>query len=573
MILSGKRLNLLKTIEVMLPINVNDLLEKNRVESNRIEFKEGWNPVRIYQSICAFANDIDNLGGGYILVGVKEEKGKAVRPVCGLTEEELEDIQKKMIGFNNLIDPYYRPRTSVEPVDGKNILVIWIPMGEDRPYAVPEDITVKKNKKYQYYIRSNSSSIEAKGSDLDDLRDLAKKVPFDDRGNSEISIADISPTLVWEHLSKAGSRLTKEFNPSALQDTLEKMNLLTGPTERRLVKNVAAMMFCEQPDKFFPRTQVDIVIFPEGRIGNPNNLIEAPAIKGPVPSMIKSALEYLRTNVIKERIIKPKDREESVRYFNYPYQALEEAVVNALYHRDYTEREPVEITIEPNRISILSYSGPDRSIPMDSIKAAESLRSRRYRNVRLGDFLKELDLSEGRATGIPTIQEELKKNGSGKAVIETDDDRSYFLIDIPCHEGFEPVLEYTREQTEDIHVIVKHLSSLLSQVLSQVFVADNQSNSNDLSQVLSQVCLKSVMEWRERDNMTLIAKVLLLTRQPISMKSLLVEMDQTNRGRFMANYIKPMIELGLLEMTVPDQPNSSKQKYVIGSKGKELLWV
>ena len=73
----------------MLPINVNDLLEKNRVESNRIEFKEGWNPVRIYQSICAFANDIDNLGGGYILVGVKEDNGKVVRPVCGLTEEEL----------------------------------------------------------------------------------------------------------------------------------------------------------------------------------------------------------------------------------------------------------------------------------------------------------------------------------------------------------------------------------------------------------------------------------------------------------------------------------------------------
>ena len=91
-----KRLNLLKTIEVMLPINVNDLLEKNRVESNRIEFKEGWNPVRIYQSICAFANDIDNLGGGYILVGVKEENGKAVRPVCGLSDEEIEHINKKI---------------------------------------------------------------------------------------------------------------------------------------------------------------------------------------------------------------------------------------------------------------------------------------------------------------------------------------------------------------------------------------------------------------------------------------------------------------------------------------------
>ena len=70
--------------------------------------------------------------------------------------------------------------------------------------------------------------------------------------------------------------------------------------------------------------------------------------------MIKSALDYLRTNVIKERIIKPKDKEESIKYFNYPYQALEEAVVNALYHRDYTDWQPVEITVEPNRISILS---------------------------------------------------------------------------------------------------------------------------------------------------------------------------------------------------------------------------
>ena len=104
--------------------------------------------------------------------------------------------------------------------------------------------------------------------------------------------------------------------------------------------------------------------------------------------------------------------------------------------------------------------------------------------------------------------------------------------------------------------------------MSQVFVVDNQVDDKDLSQV----CLKSVMEWRERNSMTLIAKVLLLTRQPISMKSLLIETDQTNRGRFMANYIKPMIELGLIEMTAPDQPNSSKQKYVIGSKGKDLLF-
>jgi len=49
---------------------------------------------------------------------------------------------------------------------------------------------------------------------------------------------------------------------------------------------------------------------------------------------------------------------------------------------------------------------------------------------------RELDLTEGRATGIPTIQDELKANGSTKATIETDEERTYFLIDIPCHPGF-----------------------------------------------------------------------------------------------------------------------------------------
>ena len=222
-----------------------------------------------------------------------------------------------------------------------------------------------------------------------------------------------------------------------MEDILDKMDLYTGPRERRMLKNVAAMMFCEEPIKFFPYTQVDIVIFPNGLEQDPSNMIEVPKITGPVPYMIKSTLDYLRTNVIKERIIKPKDRAESIKFFNYPYQAFEEAVVNALYHRDYQEREPVEIRIEPSGVTILSYSGPDRSISMEAIRLAKTLKARRYRNRRLGDFLKELDLSEGRATGIPTIQEELSKNGSSLARIETDDERSYFLLEIPCKEGFE----------------------------------------------------------------------------------------------------------------------------------------
>ena len=62
------------------------------------------------------------------------------------------------------------------------------------------------------------------------------------------------------------------------------------------------------------------------------------------------------------------------------------------------------------------------------------LKSRRYRNRRLGDFLKELDLTEGRSTGVPTIQTKLAENGSPRAIFETTDDSLTFLVTIPVHE-------------------------------------------------------------------------------------------------------------------------------------------
>ena len=441
-----------------LPIDINDLLNKNKVESNRIEFKKGWNPTSVYHSICAFANDIDNIGGGYILIGVEEENGIAKRPVCGVPMEQLDAIQKEMVGFNNLIEPYYAPRLSIEEVDNNSVLVIWVPSGPDRPYAAPHDVKAKL-KKQTYYIRYGTSSIEAKGEQLDELRDMANRVPFDDRGNSDIRYSDISTTILRDYLVQVNSRLANENIVDNLPSILEQMNLLDGPSEKRTIKNVAAMMFCNNPEKFFPVTQVEIVSFPEGREQNPNNMIEAPVIKGPIPTMIQATLSYLRTNVIKENIVKQKNDERSIRYVNYPYQALEEAIVNALYHRDYKEREPIEITIEPNRISILSYSGPDRSISMDMIKEAKILRSRRYRNRRLGEFLKELGLTEGRATGIPTIQAELKKNGSATATIETDELRSYFLIDIPCHPDFITPIVHDIELTARQKQIAELLSA------------------------------------------------------------------------------------------------------------------
>jgi len=61
------------------------------------------------------------------------------------------------------------------------------------------------------------------------------------------------------------------------------------------------------------------------------------------------------------------------------------------------------------------------------------MASREYRNRRIGDFLKELQLTEGRATGFPKIYDAMKRNGSPKPAFETDDERIYFLAVLPVH--------------------------------------------------------------------------------------------------------------------------------------------
>lgn len=227
--------------------------------------------------------------------------------------------------------------------------------------------------------------------------------------------------------------------------------------------------------------QVDVVVFPEGRIRNPQRFIEK-TFKGSVPQLIKQTMDYLRTNILFETVQKVAGRAEAKRFWNYPYEALEEAVVNSLYHRDYSLYEPVEISIEPDGIDILNCPGPDHSIPMSAIEKGDYLKSRRYRNRRLGDFLKELELTEGRSTGVPTIQEKLANNGSPRATFETTEDRLSILIHIPVHEGCGDVVVMKSPEVSDgtekwpkiaskiIDMLIKHPTTSIIEMESMLNV-------------------------------------------------------------------------------------------------------
>ncbi len=169
-----------------IPINIKILLSGKVVETERIEFKKGWNPVSILRTISAFANDFENLGSGYIVVGVEEdENGLAKRPIHGFPIEQFDKIQKEMIAYCNQIRPPYFPRMTLEELDDKHVLLIWVTAGSNRPYESPKDVTAKK-KEYAFFIRKYTSTIQTNIEQKQELLSLTAKIPFDDRVNTNL---------------------------------------------------------------------------------------------------------------------------------------------------------------------------------------------------------------------------------------------------------------------------------------------------------------------------------------------------------------------------------------------------
>ena len=80
----------------MIPLKLETLLAGKTVEQSRVEYKGGWNPNDIIHTICAFANDLDNWGGGYIVIGVQEDNGRPAFPLKGVPMDKLDSYQKSI---------------------------------------------------------------------------------------------------------------------------------------------------------------------------------------------------------------------------------------------------------------------------------------------------------------------------------------------------------------------------------------------------------------------------------------------------------------------------------------------
>ena len=413
-----------------IPITIDKLLNENIVEWARIEFKEGWNPETTLKTISAFANDIDNWGGGYIVIGAEEKDGKVVRPVKGIEPNSADKIQKELLRYCKYLKPVYLPQTEPVYFDGKMLLLVWCPGGYERPYACPKAPDSKNSEKI-YYIRKLSSTIEATDIDVKELMSLSHNIPFDDRINPKAEMKDLKYPIIKNYLQNVGSSLLDDIDNLDTDQLARNLRIADGPLEYYKPLNVGLLFFNDHPEMFFPYSQIEVVNIPDPT----GQGMEERTFTGPIDEQLQNTLNYIKNNVIAEKIYKVIGQAEAIRVKNYSYEAIEEFLSNAIYHKSYQIHEPVTVRIEADKIEITSTPGPDRSISDDDINKYQ-MRTRRYRNRRIGDFLKELHLVEGRNTGIPTAIKAIKENGSPLPTLLTDEERSFFSVIIPIHEAF-----------------------------------------------------------------------------------------------------------------------------------------
>ena len=399
-----------------IPVNIDDLINRRIVESNRVEFKSDFNPNAVIHTICAFANDIDNIGGGYIVVGVEEHNGSPVFPIKGIEQDRIDGILQELVGYCRMIEPFYAPIAEPVLFEGVYCIVIWVSGGYGRPYKAPFDVygkEAKKSAKY-YYIRKFSSTVVASPEEEKELFYISADIPFDDRPNLAAEVDDLDLGLIRAYLKEVGSDLYEHSLKMSLLEVAKDMQLVSGPPERIKPLNVAILMFSECPEKYFRYARIEVVDIPDPTGTNMTEKI----FTGPIHRQLRDALAYIKNYTVKSVTIKVKDKAEAERIYNFPYAAIEEVLANAVYHRSYQINEPITVRITPYAIEITSFPGFDRSISDESIE-----------NITSG--------------------QDFTENGSDLMSFEMNEQRDYLSVTIPVHKYFSKRGNTGSEQYED----------------------------------------------------------------------------------------------------------------------------
>lgn len=272
----------------------------HKQENQNIEFKEQWRDDAL-KTICAFANT----GGGVVYVGI-DDSGKSVA---------VKDIKKLMEDIPNKIKAVLGIVADVSVVKKAGNAVIKI--------AVP-----KYNAPISYhgsfYSRSGTTTGELKGPALSRFLLNCSGVTWDMVVEPRASLKDIDIKTVRQFQQMAKKRFPFIAREKNTRLVLEKLNLL----EKGKLKRAAILLFGKDPRKYFTSAFVQV-----GRFVSESEVISTDVIEGNLFEQMEKVIEVLRIKYLENRFYYEglRRNEDMI----YPEEALREAVINALIHRDY----------------------------------------------------------------------------------------------------------------------------------------------------------------------------------------------------------------------------------------------
>lgn len=406
----------------MLSIELNDIIKRildTKAESQTIEIKaaHGGTPKRLYDTLSSFSNQD---GGGIIIFGLDE--AQEFKPV-GVYD--LQDLQKKVTEQCNQMIPQVRAIFTITKYENVDICCAEIPSIDiiNRPCYYAGAGKVKGS-----YIRVGDADLPMTDYEIYSYDAFKSHVHDDERIIEKANLSllreyDVQNYILQMKMNRPGfSKLSKE-----------QIYELLSITHQQIPTLASVLNFGIYPQGLLPQLAITAIVVPGQEIGDINDdgvrFLDNKRIEGILPEMLEEAILFCKRNMKIQTIIdkstgKRKDKTE------YPINAIREAILNALIHRDYsayTEGTPIQICFFTDRLEIHSPGGLYGRMTVEDLgKAKPDLR-----NPTLATMSEFLLNTENRYSGIPTIRREMKEHNLPEPLFENR--RNEFVVTLYNH--------------------------------------------------------------------------------------------------------------------------------------------
>jgi ATP-dependent DNA helicase RecG len=347
-------------------MKIEELLKSG--ESGTLEFKEKFDEKTV-ESAVAFAN----AKGGIILIGVSD-KGNIIGVDIG-----KESLIRWANQISDKTEPQLIPEIEVFEFKGKQVVAVRVPEYPLKPVSV----------RGRCFKRVNNSNRSMNAQEIAEMHLQSTGMSWDRLPAVGETLKDLDIEKVKNYIRKArdvgrkGFREEEEINPVQV---LEKMKLIIDgkPTW------AASLLFGKGGKRFLSQAVIHC-----GRFKNQTLVIDDRLIEGSLFEQVEEAMDFVRKNTNVKFVMTGKPEREEI--WDYPLEAIREAVVNAVCHRDYTVMSHVEIRIYDNELIVWSPGGLPLGLTMEELFKSHASK---LRNKGIAEVFFDMRIIEQWGSGI-----------------------------------------------------------------------------------------------------------------------------------------------------------------------------